>query len=81
MAKIKFRTRDGKLYNVKDAAFVEICDDSNNVACLVYITDAGMVHVCSPNDDKFKRYLAFYHRKASPTRTIDMNEHRAALDS
>lgn len=65
MAKIKFRTTSGKLFNLKDAAFVEICDNTDKLACLVYISDNGTVFTCLPGDDKFKRYVRMYKKEVS----------------
>ena len=67
---IKFRLKNGKLYNVKDAAFVEICDESNQLACLVYMRNDGSVQVLQPGDDAFIRYIKFYKKPSSPTSYI-----------
>ena len=71
MAKIKFRLKNGKLYDVKDASFVEICDDTNQLACLVYMTHEGIVHVLTPDDKRFRRYVDSYKRPTSPTTYVD----------
>lgn len=66
MAQIKVRLKNGKLYNVKDAAFVEICNDVGALACLVYMQNSGVVKVCYPNDEEYARYLTFYKGKRLP---------------
>ena len=71
MAKIKFRLKNGKLYEVKDASFVEICDDTNQLAGLVYMTNEGVVHMLTPEDQRFKRYVKSYKLKSSPMTYID----------
>lgn len=63
MAKIKVRLKSGKLYNVKEAAFVEICNDENDLAALVYATDDGIVHICKDGDPEFSTYLRSYKMK------------------
>lgn len=62
--------KDGKLYTAKDARFVEICDESNQLACLVYMKDDGAVQILEPGDKAFYRYLRFYKKKSSPTSYI-----------
>lgn len=70
MAKIKFRLKNGKLYDVKDASFVEICDDSNQLACLIYMTDAGRIQVLTHTDERFHKYIKSYKMKPSPATYI-----------
>lgn len=67
---IKLRLKNGKLFTAKDAAFVEICDESNQLACLVYMKDDGSVQIMDPGDKEFHRYIRFYKKKASPTSYI-----------
>lgn len=70
MAKLKFRLKNGKLYDVKDAAFVEICDDANQLACLVYMTDAGRIQILTREDERFHKYVKSYKLAPSPVTYI-----------
>lgn len=70
MAKVRVRLRNGKLYDVKDAAFVELCNDSNNLVGLVYVMDNNVLQVCYPGDENFARYLVAYKGKGIPMRVI-----------
>lgn len=60
MSKIKVRSRTGKVYRVKDAAFIEVCNDEDKLACLIYMTPEGMVNICQQGDAEFSRYLSMY---------------------
>ncbi len=71
MAKIRIRLRNGKLYDVKDAAFVELCNNDNKLAGLVYMMDNNVFQVCYPDDENFKRYLVAYKGQGIPMRVID----------
>lgn len=65
MSCIKLRTKSGKLFNVKDAAFIEFCDTLGNVASVAYITEKGVVHYTFPGEEKFERYVRMYNRPVS----------------
>lgn len=70
MTKIRIRLRNGKLYDVKDAAFVELCNNENKLLGLVYVADNNTLHVCYPEDESFKRYLVAYKGQGIPMRVI-----------
>lgn len=70
MAKIRIRLRNGKLYDVKDAAFVELCNDENELAGLVYMTNSNVFKICYSTDPEFARYLAAYKGKGLPKQII-----------
>lgn len=73
-AKIKIRLKNGKAYSVKDASFVEICNDAGDLACLVYMMDSGWVKICEPSDPEFSRYLAAFKGKGIPMTTVTVPE-------
>lgn len=62
--------RNGKLYDVKDAAFVELCNDENELAGLVYMINTDVLRICEPGDKDFARYLKAYNTTGLPLRII-----------
>lgn len=74
MSKIKVRLKSGKLYNVKEAAFIEICNDEGKLAALVYPSDDGSVNVCEYGDPPFMRYLTSYKKEGIRTIPVKVPE-------
>lgn len=63
---IKVRTTDGKLFKVPDVAFVEVCDEENNLAGILHLDPvAHSVKLYTPGDLSFERYCASFKRKPS----------------
>lgn len=55
---IKLRTTTGRSYSLsKDVRFVELRDGEENIALLIYLDDAGVVHVVEPGSPEMKNYL------------------------
>lgn len=71
MAKVNIRLKNGKLFNVKDVTFVEVCNDEGMLSVLVYLSNSGAVHIHTAEDEQFKRYSSMYKRKAIPETRID----------
>ena len=71
MAKVNLRLKNGKLFNVKDVSFVEVCDDEGYLSALVYLSNTGIVHIHTPDDEQFKRYSSMYKRKATTEVKLD----------
>lgn len=53
---IKIREENGKEVKVPKGRFVEICDESDKIACLIYYTNQGSVRVVMPDDLKEVEY-------------------------
>ena len=51
-AKIILREQDGTTTEVPKGRFVEICDEDNKIACLLYYTNKGSVRMVMPDDIK-----------------------------
>lgn len=63
---IKVRTRDGKLYKVPDAVFVEICDSEGSLAGLVHKDPlTGGVVLYTSADGQFDNYCKMFKRKGT----------------
>lgn len=63
---IKVRTRDGKLYKVPDAVFVEICDSEGSLAGLVHkdpLTEGVVLYTSA--DEQFNNYCKMFKRKGT----------------
>lgn len=68
---IKVRTRDGKLYKVPDAVFVEICDSEGSLAGLVHKDPlTGGVVLYTSADGQFDNYCRMFKRKGTKDKSV-----------
>lgn len=57
MSMIRVRTIQGKASEVKNGAFVEVCDDEGTVAAIVYRNNkTGEVQIITPEDETEATY-------------------------
>ncbi|MEG1542979.1 MAG: hypothetical protein RR382_00445 [Tannerellaceae bacterium] len=58
---IRIRRADGKVMTLpKEANFIEIANDSGDLACVVYKDNTGVIHVINPGEDDFNRYTKLF---------------------
>lgn len=74
MSLIKLRSsKTGKLYNVNDASFVELCDDAGKLLGVVLVNESmRLVELLRPGDSAFKRYVNAYKREYGQVKDIDV---------
>lgn len=67
MTQINIRTKEGELVQVPDGTFVEVCDESDNIACLIYRMRDGTIKVVLPTDTQdVERYKNIFQVNFCP---------------
>lgn len=57
---IRLRRKDGTVLELKDFAFVEVCDTEGAIAQLIYPDQNGAVHVVSPSDPEAENFRRLF---------------------
>lgn len=65
MGVVNIRDTKGKLYSLKGALFVELCDSDGNLVAVMSLEDKGMtkVKVAYPGDVEFARYKRIFAKQ------------------
>lgn len=64
MAKFRFRSTSGKLYDIQNVAVIEVCNDADELSGIVFMDDnMGSVTLAIPGDEEYGRYVKLYKSK------------------